>query len=83
MRGETTFHNLTAANDSLPWNAAAALYTQDFNISDVSERIGEWNWTATNKIALSAGDKRINSSELAHISVSVSFRLGFNSSFHS
>lgn len=70
-RGEGQFYNLTSSNstsesndtDSLPWRpiAHSLLTSSNFtpNVTELSERLGSWNWSSSNKAAISVGDKLI------------------------
>lgn len=61
VHGTTEFHNITpsalADNDTTPWNALAQTYMAGSNNTEIVERIGLWNWTASEKVALSVVEK--------------------------
>lgn len=44
-------------NDTAPWNAIAQTYMAGVNGTEIVERIGVWNWTASEKVALSVVEK--------------------------
>jgi transmembrane E3 ubiquitin-protein ligase len=44
-------------NDTAPWNAIAQTYMAGANGTEIVERIGTWNWTASDKVALSVVEK--------------------------
>ncbi|KAK7687335.1 hypothetical protein QCA50_009841 [Cerrena zonata] len=69
-RGEVQFYNLTSnssseanTTDSLPWQpiAHSLLTSSNFttNVTELEERLGSWNWSASNKAAISVGDKLV------------------------
>jgi hypothetical protein len=61
VHGTTEFHNITlsslADNDTAPWSAVAQNYMAGTNDTEVIERIGTWNWTVSDKVALSVVEK--------------------------
>ncbi|KAF4593156.1 hypothetical protein EYR38_008868 [Pleurotus pulmonarius] len=60
LRGEGSAHNITLlslASETVPWKSLAVEYTSDLNITEASERAGSWNWTASDKVALSLVEK--------------------------
>lgn len=44
-------------NTSAPWNAIAQAYMTGVNGTKLVERIGTWNWTASEKVALSVVER--------------------------
>ena len=73
-KGETQFYNLTQLNastrstqgDVLPWIDQAKQFMVGANISNATEftgRLGGWNWTRSNRVDLSFGDKLVRSRE--------------------
>ncbi|KAG5643798.1 hypothetical protein DXG03_009621 [Asterophora parasitica] len=61
IHGSSNFHNITptalADNTSTPWNSAAQKYMVGFNETAIEERLGTWNWTASDKLAISIVEK--------------------------
>ncbi|KAH9928798.1 hypothetical protein B0H21DRAFT_814236 [Amylocystis lapponica] len=59
--GHLGFHNLTdySASElsSEPWRHQADAFLAETNMSAVPELLGSWNWTASEKLSLSIGDK--------------------------
>ncbi|KAL0955123.1 hypothetical protein HGRIS_004036 [Hohenbuehelia grisea] len=70
IHGDSKFHNITpyhlvnesSSND--PWIPHAKAFTGAENMTDIVERIGSWNWTASEKVALSLVEKVSSPSEL-------------------
>ena len=69
-RGDVQFYNLTAhatsetnLTQTLPWMplAHSLLESSNFttNATELSERLGSWNWEGSNKAAISVGDKLV------------------------
>ncbi|KAF9005970.1 hypothetical protein BDQ17DRAFT_1423692 [Cyathus striatus] len=62
VHGNTDFFNITppalAMNTELSWRHLAETYMADVNVTEAVERIGDWNWTASNKVALSVVEKK-------------------------
>lgn len=67
-KGGLQFYNLTslpkgAANTSKPgWKTLADQFMANANmtnVTEVAERMGSWNWTASNKFTMSIRDKAI------------------------
>ncbi|KAK6992210.1 RING-type domain-containing protein [Favolaschia claudopus] len=93
FHGDTNFYNVTppSLNDTaLEWSPIAEKYMMDANMSLILEKIGSWNWSASDKVALSLVEKPpsfINASkdvalvhgkiELTHESTSDDLRLEF------
>lgn len=60
--GDTHLHNLTALNASeaaSSWRYLSEQFLLPVNLSAIPNLLGPWNWTATNKLSLSVGDKLI------------------------
>ncbi|KAL1942983.1 hypothetical protein VTO73DRAFT_4654 [Trametes versicolor] len=60
--GDTQLHNLTALNASeaaSSWRHLSEQFLLPVNLSAIPDLLGPWNWTATNKLSLSVGDKLI------------------------
>ncbi|KAF8074721.1 hypothetical protein FPV67DRAFT_1665468 [Lyophyllum atratum] len=61
IHGSSPFHNITPSalmdNTTAPWSSAAQAYMAGANETEIAERIGTWNWTASNKLALSLVEK--------------------------
>nr|GAT55742.1 predicted protein [Mycena chlorophos] len=55
--GDTSFYNLTSLDASSGWAHLAEQYTEDLNTTLALEKLGTWNWTASDKIALSLGER--------------------------
>jgi hypothetical protein len=59
IHGTSTFHNITSSalteNLTAPWNPITQILMADTNVTKVVEQLGTWNWTASNKVALSVG----------------------------
>jgi hypothetical protein len=62
IRGDIKFHNITPAflsNPSIdpPWKAYAETLMNGTNTTAVTERSSTWNWTGSDKVALSVVEK--------------------------
>ncbi|CAL1715555.1 unnamed protein product [Somion occarium] len=60
-RGDIEFHNLTS-NSTDPWQPLAHDLISSANLTnatELSDRLGSWNWSASNKVAISVGDKLV------------------------
>ncbi len=60
--GDTQPHNLTALNTSeaaSSWRHLSEQFLLPVNFSAIPDLLGPWNWTGTNKLSLSVGDKLI------------------------
>lgn len=55
------FRNITPSaavdNDTAPWNDIVQTYMAGANSTQIIERIGAWNWSASEKVALSVVEK--------------------------
>jgi hypothetical protein len=62
IHGDAEFSNITlpslASNQTLPWKQQAQQFMEHVNTTNLAERIGAWNWTASTKIALSLVEKK-------------------------
>lgn len=62
IHGDVHFYNITPVslsnNETLEWRPLAQDFMADSNMTDIAERMGVWNWTASNKVALSVVEKR-------------------------
>ncbi|KAF7308805.1 RING-type domain-containing protein [Mycena kentingensis (nom. inval.)] len=54
--GDATFYNLTSMNGT-GLAPLADQYTENFNMTLALDKMGSWNWSASNKIALSLGER--------------------------
>ena len=81
IRGDVAFHNITPPSLSISnsWEAYAKSIMNGANMTEVTERANSWNWTGSDKVALSvvekdpagAVGKRLNLTEdilLVHVS---------------
>ncbi|KAG6850568.1 hypothetical protein H0H93_011767 [Arthromyces matolae] len=61
IHGAAHYHNITPSalsnNASAPWNSHAQAYMAGANETAILEVFGGWNWTATDKMALSVVEK--------------------------
>ncbi|KAI0069873.1 hypothetical protein K474DRAFT_1746897, partial [Panus rudis PR-1116 ss-1] len=78
-RGDLTFHNLTyfpEVENPPEWYRLASDYIAGGNLTnstEVAERLGPWNWTASDKAAMGIGDKLIYSEpHLTNVSKDIS-----------
>lgn len=69
IHGDSHFFNISPValptlNSSLQWKPAAVAFmgANDTNMTDIIDRIGTWNWTASDKVALSVVEKAPNPS---------------------
>ncbi|KAJ3551014.1 hypothetical protein NM688_g4952 [Phlebia brevispora] len=73
-KGDLHFHNLTSLNETAqvnsslirPWSNLATDFIVGANISNTTEfttRLGPWNWTRSEKVDISLGDKLVWSKE--------------------
>ncbi|TFK18973.1 hypothetical protein FA15DRAFT_674849 [Coprinopsis marcescibilis] len=60
IHGGSQFYNLTAPNlnESVPWATLTEQYLPGLNLTDVVERLGDWDWESSEKLALSVVEKR-------------------------
>ncbi|KAF8647737.1 hypothetical protein AX16_006572 [Volvariella volvacea WC 439] len=62
IRGKTEMHNITsdaiASRNDLPWKNLIDDLGVESNMTAVEERLGAWNWTASQKISFSVVEKR-------------------------
>ncbi|KAJ7765390.1 hypothetical protein DFH07DRAFT_1014818 [Mycena maculata] len=69
FHGDAKFYNVTppSLNDTAhEWSPLAEQYMADANMSVILDKLGSWNWSASDKIALSLVEKRpsfVNASE--------------------
>jgi len=70
--GELQFHNLTSPNYQnstvIEWSNLADDSVNATNKTAVPELLGSWNWTASNKVSLSIGNKAMSVSHGQNIS---------------
>ncbi|KAF9461528.1 hypothetical protein BDZ94DRAFT_1196082 [Collybia nuda] len=57
IHGTSNFHNITPVAHSENQTVPAQMYMADVNTTAIPERLGTWNWTASNKVALSVVEK--------------------------
>ncbi|KAI0334632.1 hypothetical protein GY45DRAFT_1269816, partial [Cubamyces sp. BRFM 1775] len=74
--GDLHAHNLTSLNTSeaaSPWRHLSEQFILPTNLSAVPELLGPWNWTRSNKLAVSIGDKLISFERdgIAHKNIAV------------
>lgn len=58
--------NLTShdVDDPTPiWRHLADAFINELNMSALPERLGEWNWSRSDKVSLSMGDKLLSSTQ--------------------
>ncbi|KAJ7066593.1 hypothetical protein C8F01DRAFT_1123824 [Mycena amicta] len=55
--GDASFYNLTSMNDGSALSHLAEQYIENTNMTLASQKIGTWNWTASDKIALSLAER--------------------------
>ncbi|TDL23846.1 hypothetical protein BD410DRAFT_768564 [Rickenella mellea] len=69
IHGSAEYHNLSLYDESHhnsehtktklpPWVDLTQPYLTEFNISEATERMGLWNWTASNKLAFTVLEKK-------------------------
>lgn len=62
IHGDAEFRNITlaslASNKTLPWKQQAEEFMAQVNTTNITDRLGSWNWTASTKIALSLVEKK-------------------------
>ncbi|KAK0199252.1 hypothetical protein DFS33DRAFT_1262349 [Desarmillaria ectypa] len=61
IRGSSAFFNITPSflsTASYPWKEAVESFMAEVNETEVVERAGTWNWTASRRIALSVSEKK-------------------------
>jgi hypothetical protein len=62
IHGNAEFRNITlpslANNETLPWKQQAEQFMVHSNTTNMTDRLGSWNWTASTKIALSFVEKK-------------------------
>ncbi|KAJ8473594.1 hypothetical protein ONZ45_g16234 [Pleurotus djamor] len=60
LHGDGTAYNITMpslASQVVRWKSSAVAYVTDLNTTEAIERAGTWNWTASDKVKLSLGEK--------------------------
>ncbi|KAG5654198.1 hypothetical protein H0H81_006231 [Sphagnurus paluster] len=61
IHGSSNFHNITSTalldNITVPWSSATQTYMTGINETEIGDRLGAWNWTASEKVALSVVEK--------------------------
>ncbi|KAI0365183.1 hypothetical protein BV20DRAFT_973479 [Pilatotrama ljubarskyi] len=60
--GDVQAHNLTSLNASeasSSWRHLSEQFVLPTNVTAIPELLGPWNWTSSNKVSLSVGDKLI------------------------
>ncbi|KAF7309806.1 RING-type domain-containing protein [Mycena indigotica] len=55
--GDTTFYNLTSIDSSSEWSHLAEQYMLATNSTAAWDKLGSWNWTASDKVALSLAER--------------------------
>jgi transmembrane E3 ubiquitin-protein ligase len=71
IQGDTSFHNITYAswsNSSEPvpaWGPLSEPLMTGTNMTELVERLGTWNWTASEKVALSVMEKTVADIDLS------------------
>lgn len=81
IRGDVSFHNITPPSLAMAnnWESYAVNMMNGTNMTEVAERASSWNWTGSDKVALSvvekdpagAAGKKLNLTEdilLVHVS---------------
>ncbi|KAA1475498.1 hypothetical protein DENSPDRAFT_842291 [Dentipellis sp. KUC8613] len=64
VRGHSHIHNLSSASDvQAPWSPYAKQLMRDANMTEVTEQLGSWNWTASEKVSMSLSERPIELSE--------------------
>ncbi|KAG2011698.1 hypothetical protein CC2G_011786 [Coprinopsis cinerea AmutBmut pab1-1] len=62
IHGKTQFYNLTSPavtlNDTLPWRAHAENYVAGLNLTEATDKWGEWKWNTSTKAVLSLVEKK-------------------------
>jgi hypothetical protein len=57
IHGQSKFQNITPpclfTTPSFPWKSSAQNLVADMNMTQLSDKLGTWNWTASSKVALS------------------------------
>ncbi|KAJ7252759.1 hypothetical protein B0H12DRAFT_1117744 [Mycena haematopus] len=69
FHGDTKFYNITPPflnNTAHEWSPLAETYMADANMSLILDKIGAWNWSASNKVALSLVEKPPSSTNASH-----------------
>jgi transmembrane E3 ubiquitin-protein ligase len=71
IQGDTSFHNITYAswsNSSEPvpaWGPLSEPLMAGANMTELVEHLGTWNWTASEKVALSVMEKTVANIDLS------------------
>ncbi|KAF8817515.1 hypothetical protein BYT27DRAFT_7199045 [Phlegmacium glaucopus] len=62
IHGDAEFRNITlpslASNETVPWKHQAAQFMAQIDTTNITDRLGSWNWSASTKIALSLVEKK-------------------------
>ncbi|KAF8885015.1 hypothetical protein BD779DRAFT_1673890 [Infundibulicybe gibba] len=63
IHGDAHFYNisptfLSANGSNAHWGKSALNYMVDTNVTEIHERVGTWNWTASQKVAFSMVEKK-------------------------
>lgn len=61
IRGSCSMHNITSAamqdSPTIPWENYARDLMTSANMTEITERLGSWNWTASEKVTMSVVEK--------------------------
>lgn len=73
--GEVNLHNLTSPDmdngTAVSWIPLAESYTNATNMTALPQLLGPWKWAATNKVALSVGDKALSAAQNASQDIAI------------
>ena len=62
IHGDAEFTNITlpslAINETLPWIREAKQFMAHVNTTNITDKLGSWDWVASTKIALSFVEKK-------------------------
>ena len=62
LRGELDFYNISLPNlkeTNSAWKSSAQSYMADSNTTDITNRLGTWNWNSTQKVSWSIMDRAL------------------------
>lgn len=74
--GDAKLYNISppaipALNESFPWRLSAEGFTNGTNVTLVPERLGTWNWTASDRAALRIVEKAPSSKAKTNVDIAL------------
>jgi transmembrane E3 ubiquitin-protein ligase len=59
IHGDTQYYNISplVEEPTVSWKAAANSFMHDFNVTVAAEQMDKWNWTASEMVSISIGER--------------------------